>query len=77
MDYLIENAAEFLKLAGALALSGLTILFLFLTRTIIIATRVLKKADDLTDLVITYISKPVAMIMKAERTVSTLMKRFK
>ncbi len=77
MDYLIANAAEFLKLAGALALVGLFIFLIFLTRTVIIATRVLKKADDLTDLIITYISKPVALMMKAEKTVSGLIKRFK
>lgn len=77
MDYLIENASELLRLAGALALIGVFILFLFLTRTVIIATRVLKKADDLTDLVITYISRPVAMIMKAEKAISGIMKRFK
>ncbi len=77
MDYLIENASELLRLAGALALVGLFIFLLFLTRTIVIATRVLKKADDLTDLIITYISKPMAMIMQAERTISGLMKKFK
>ncbi len=76
MNYLLENASELLRLAGALALIGVFILALFLTRTIIIATRVLKKADDLTDLIITYISKPVAMIMRTERTISAILKRF-
>lgn len=77
MDYLLENASEILRLAGALALFGFFVLCLVLTRTIIIATRVLKKVDDLTDLIITYISKPVAMIMRAEKAISGIFKYFR
>lgn len=77
MDYLVQNASEILRLAGALALVGLFILLLFLTRTIIISTRVLKKADDLTDLIITYVSKPLTMIIKAEKTINQIMDRMK
>ncbi len=77
MDYLLENASEFLRLAGALALFGVFIFLIFLTRTIIITTRVIKKADDLTDLIITYLAKPIGMVIKAEKTINSLMKRFK
>ncbi len=77
MDYLLNNASELLRLAGALALLGLFILLIFFTRTIIITTRVLKKADDLTDLILTYVSKPLGMVIKAERIVSNILKRFK
>lgn len=76
MAYLLENASELLRLAGALALFGVFILFIFLTRTIIITTRVIKKVDDLTDLIVTYVAKPVSMIIKAERTISSILKRF-
>ncbi len=77
MDYLIENASEILKLAGSLALFGLFILFIFLTRTVIISTRLLRKVDDLTDLIMSYIAKPVALMMQAEKKVNQLLKRFK
>ena len=77
MDYLIQNASELLRLAGALALVGFFILCLFLCRTIIISTRVLKKAYDLTDIIITYISKPLVMIMKAEKTINQIVDRMK
>ena len=77
MSYLLENASELLRLAGALAFIGVFILLIFLTRTIIITTRVLKKADDLTDLIMTYVSKPIAMIIKVERIMTGILKRFK
>ena len=77
MSYLLENASELLRLAGALAFIGVFILLIFLTRTIIITTRVLKKVDDLTDLIMTYVSKPIAMIIKVERIMTSILKRFK
>ncbi len=77
MEYLLENASELLRLAGALAFLGVFILLIVLTRTIIITTRVIRKVDDLTDLIMTYISKPVAMIIRAEKVMSNILKRFK
>lgn len=77
MEFLLENASEILRLAGALALTGVFILCLYLARTIYIATQVLKKANDLIDLFITYIQKPISMIIKAEKLISGIMNRFK
>ncbi|MCK5460447.1 hypothetical protein KAI58_00485 [Candidatus Gracilibacteria bacterium] len=77
MNFLIENASELLRLAGALALMGVFILCLYLARMVYLASQVLRKANDLADLFITYIQKPISMIIKAEKLISGILNRFK
>lgn len=76
MNYLLENSAELLKLAGALAFIGVFVLTIYLARAVYLATQVLTKANDLVDLFLTYIQRPISMIIKAEKVISKVMKKF-
>lgn len=76
MDYLLENSAELMKLAGALAFVGVFILMIYLTRAVYLATQVLTKANDLVDLFLTYIQRPISMIIKAEKIISKIVSKF-
>ena len=68
MTYITENSVELLRLAGALALVCLGIFFLYLCRVVYILTRVVRKANDLTDVFIEYVQKPMSVLIKMERT---------
>ncbi len=67
MDYILENAKEIMMLCFG---AGFLILAIVITRTVIIATRLMKKIDDLTDLTIHYINKPLSMIVHAEKALN-------
>jgi len=73
MDYLLDNALEIMWLCLGF---GFLILVGFVVRTIYIATQLLKKVNDLTDLTIHYVNKPLSMIVQAEKTVMQLLERF-
>lgn len=73
MDYLIENALQILWLCLGF---GFLILVFFVVRAIYIATLLLKKVNDLTDLTIHYVNKPLSMIVQAEKTVTQMLERF-
>ena len=72
MDFLIENAKEIMMLCFG---AGFLLLALFVTRTLIVATRLLSKIDDLTDLTIHYINKPLSMMVQVEKTVHHFLKK--
>ncbi len=73
MDYIFENALEILWLCLGF---GFLILVFFVVRAIYIATQLMKKVNDLTDLTIHYINKPLSMIVQAEKTVTQMLERF-
>jgi len=73
MDYIFANALEILWLCLGF---GFLILVIFVVRAIYIATQLMKKVNDLTDLTIHYINKPLSMIVQAEKTVTQMLERF-
>ena len=72
MDYILEHAKEIMMLCFGV---GFLLLSIYLSRAIIIATRLMKKIDDLTDLTIHYINKPLSMIIHAEKVVTRFLER--
>ena len=72
--FLIDNAAEIMQLCFGF---GFLILVFFIVRPIIILTKLLRKVNDLTDLFIEYIQKPLQMIVKAHGVLSSVFKFFK
>lgn len=74
MDYLITNATEIMQLCFGF---GFLILIYFAVRPIIVITRLLKKCDDLTNIFIQYIQKPLQIIIKAHEVVSGVFKFMK
>lgn len=76
MNYLTEHSVELLRLAGALALIGVGFFFIYLCRVVYILTRVVRKVNDLTDLFIDYVQKPVSVLLKIERAYSKFNKLF-
>lgn len=73
LDYLIGNALEILWLCLGF---GFIILVFFVVRAIYIATQLMKKINDLTDLTIHYVNKPLSMIVQAEKTVTQFLDKF-
>ena len=73
LDYLMANALEILWLCLGF---GFLLLVLFVVRALYIATQLLKKVNDLTDLTIHYVNKPLSMIVQAEKTVTQLLEKF-
>lgn len=63
--FFIEYAQEIMFLCFGVGFLGLMI---YLIRSLIILTRLLRKVDDITDLVIEYIQKPLSMIIQAHKT---------
>jgi len=70
MDYIIENAREIMYLCFGV---GFLVFFLCATRMVLIATRLLKKIDDLTDLFIHYIQKPLMFLIEAQKFLSKIL----
>ena len=72
--FFIENAKEimFLCLGG-----GFLILIIYIVRSLVILTRLLNKVDDITDLVVEYIQKPLSVIIQAHRTFQKVQSWFK
>ncbi len=72
MDYIIANAKEIMMLCFGV---GFVILILVVSRSLIIATRLMKKIDDLTDLTIHYINKPLSLVVQAEKSINKFLKK--
>lgn len=70
MDYLVIHASAIMQLCFG---GGFLLLVLFLIRPIIIFTRILQKVDDISDLFIEYIQKPLRMLVQAHKFVSGLL----
>lgn len=73
LDYMMANALEILWLCLGF---GFVVLVLFVVRALYIATQLLKKVNDLTDLTIHYVNKPLSMIVQAEKTVTQFLDKF-
>jgi len=74
MNFLLENSLEILWLSLAI---GFFVLTIILSRAIILATRILKKIDDLTNIFIEYIKKPLSILLKIKKSCSKISKIFK
>ena len=64
ITFLLENAKEIALLCFGF---GFLILVFFVVRTLVVATRVLGKIDDLSDIFIQYVQKPLAILLQAKR----------
>ena len=74
MDYVIENASAIMQLCfgfGFLVLVGVAV------RCMLISIRILKKVDDLSDLVIEYIQKPLKVFIHIYKTFNEITSFFK
>lgn len=67
LDYMIAHALEILWLCLGF---GFLLLVIFVVRALYVTTQLLKKVNDLTDLTIHYVNKPLSMIVQAEKTVT-------
>ncbi len=74
MNFLLENAKEIMYLCWG---GGFLLLILFTIRSLIIATRILQKLDDLSDIFIEYIQKPLQFVIQISQLLSKLKKWFK
>lgn len=63
--FFIEHAQAIMFLCFGFGFLGL---MFYLIRSIILLNRLLGKIDDITDLVIEYIQKPLSMIIQAHKT---------
>ena len=72
LDYMIEHALEILWLCLGF---GFVVLVLFVVRALYIATQLMKKVNDLTDLTIHYVNKPLSMIVQVEKTVTQFLEK--
>ena len=74
MDYLFEHSREIMQLCFGV---GFIIFVIFAVHALLLATRILRKIDDLTDLFISYIQKPLQFIIEAQKIISHLLDFFK
>jgi len=74
MDYLLENAREIMQLCFGF---GFILFVIFAVRAMLLATRVLKKIDDISDLFISYIQKPLQLIFEGQKIISHLLEFLK
>ena len=70
MDYIIANATEIMQLCFG---GGFLILALLASRALWITISLLKKINDVTDVIIEYLQKPISMIISAEKTISKVL----
>ncbi len=73
LQALIENALEILYLclsAGFLALA------FFVSRALYFAIKLMKKVNDLTDLTIHYVNKPLKYLVSVENQVNKVVEKF-
>ncbi|MCF7906009.1 hypothetical protein K9L63_02370 [Candidatus Gracilibacteria bacterium] len=70
IEFWITNAREIMFLCFG---GGFLLFVLFAIRTMWIATRLLRKLDDLTDLFIEYIQKPLKFIIEAQKILSKVL----
>ncbi len=73
MDYLITNATAIMQLCFGL---GFLVLVGFAVRSLLILTSILKKLDDLSDIFIEYVQKPLRIFMHVHRVVKDFSKMF-
>ncbi len=73
MDYILAHALEIFWLTLSVCLFALTLL---VSRTILKINRILTKIDDLTEIFIEYIQKPIAMILQVQSIVSKIFRMF-
>ncbi|MDH3324734.1 MAG: hypothetical protein OEL89_03790 [Candidatus Peregrinibacteria bacterium] len=73
MDYIVENANEIMKLCFG---AGFLIFVMFVCHTLWVATRLMRKIDDLTDIFIEYVQKPLAIILTAKKIFDKIAKNF-
>ncbi len=69
MDYLIQNATQIMQLCFGF---GFLVLIVFFVRPLIILTRILQKADDLSDIFIEYIQRPIKILIHIHKTISEI-----
>jgi hypothetical protein len=69
MNYLIEHAQEIMYLCVG---GGFLLVCLFAVRTLWIGTRLIKKVDDLSDIFVQYIQKPLRFIIQAQQVIGKL-----
>lgn len=67
--FLIENALEILYLCLGV---GFLMMSFSITRAVIRLNRILTKIDDLTDIFIEYIQKPLSFILQAHKTIQKI-----
>ncbi len=73
MDYLVTHATEIMQLCFGF---GFLILVAFCIRPLILLTRVLAKIDDLSDLFIEYLEKPLRAAIRIYSVFSEFTKFF-
>ena len=74
LEFILEHAREIMQLCFGV---GFFIFVLFLTRALIVATRIMRKVNDLVDVFINYIQKPLMMILSIQKFLSKIFKFFK
>ncbi len=74
MDYILENALEIFWLTLSLCVFIMTIL---VSKTLLKINKILQKVDDLTEVFIEYIQKPIAIIFQVQKILSKVFKMFK
>ncbi len=74
MDYLLMNAREIMYLCFG---GGFLLLVIFAIQPLIVAARLLRKIDDLTDLFIEYIQKPLRFLFEAQKFLSRVLSWWK
>lgn len=73
MDYLINNALEIMYLCFGF---GFVALVIYVVRTLTVVLKLLRKVNDLTDLTIHYVNKPLRYLVSVERQVNDLVNKF-
>ena len=74
MDYLFEHSRQIMQLCFG---GGFILFVLFAIRAMMLATRVLRKIDDLSDLFIEYIQKPLTLLFEGQKIISHLLEFLK
>ena len=65
MLFLLENAKEIMFLCFGFSALALCV---YIIRSLVLLNRLFKKIDDLTDIFIEYIQKPLAFLLQAQKT---------
>jgi len=74
MDYVLGHALEIFWLTLSVCLLLLTLL---VSKTVLKINRILTKIDDLAEIFIEYIQKPLAMIFQIQKILSKIFKMFR
>lgn len=68
METIFAHATDILKLSASFLLVSLSFWLILCARVLIQVQQLLRKINDVSDVVITYIQKPIMAIMAAEKT---------